>query len=242
VESGLTELWAQWLATRGAAQRAALVDRYMSYTRILAAKCYSRRITQGLAFADYLQFGVVGLLESIDRFDPSLGVKFETFAGHRIQGAIINGAESLSEVQRQVAVRRRVTRERLQSMLAPGAKAAKPRPSALEALAEVAIGLALGFALEDSGMYQADEPNCLPDNAYQRVEMRELAERLGAGVRALPEPQRLVIQRHYFQQLPFDEIAATLGLSKGRVSQLHRSALDQLRLTHSRHEGRVVVV
>ena len=225
-------LWARWFEGRAARERDALVECYTGFARILAAKCYAHRASRELEFADYLQFAMVGLLESIDRFDPTVGVKFETFAGHRIQGAILNGIESLSEVQRQTAVRRRVVRERAASL---ADKASGQHASALERLAEVAIGLALGFALEDSGLYAAGGERSLPDNAYSRVEMRQLGERLTECVEALPEQQRIVVYRHYFQQVPFDEIASALKLSKGRVSQVHRAALMQLRELQKRH-------
>jgi RNA polymerase sigma factor for flagellar operon FliA len=75
----------------------------------------------------------------------------------------------------------------------------------------------------------------LPDNAYSRVEMRQLSERLAESVESLSEQQRLVIHRHYFQQVPFDEIAVTMKLTKGRISQIHRAALMQLRELQKRH-------
>jgi RNA polymerase sigma factor for flagellar operon FliA len=225
-------LWARWRETGAAEDRDALVEHYTVHARILAAKCFSNRVSHELEFGDYMQFGMVGLLESIDRFDDTVGVKFETFAGHRIQGAILNGIENMTEVQKQTAVRRRVLRERTASL---AEKSTKDPVSALERLAEVAIGLALGFALEDSGIYAGEGEAMLPDNAYSRVEMRQLSERLAESVESLPEQLRLVIHRHYFQQVPFDEIAATMKLTKGRISQIHRSALMQLRELQKRH-------
>lgn len=101
------------------------------------------------------------------------------------------------------------------------------RASALERLADLAIGLALGFSLEaDAG--PAHEP-VEPDNAYQRLELAQLRRRLAELVEQLPEAERLVMARHYFQQQPFDEIARGQGLSKGRVSQIHHAALRRLR-------------
>jgi RNA polymerase sigma factor FliA len=233
-------LWSHWFETRSSAAREALVDCYTGFTRILAAKCYSYRASHELEFGDYLQFGMVGLLESIDRFDGAVGVKFETLAGHRIQGAILNGVENLSEVQKQTAVRRRVMKERTASLAERGAGA--PPVSALERLAEVAIGLAIGFALEDSGLYAADGEGVLPDNAYSRVELRQLVERLSEAVASLPEQQRVVIHRHYFQQVQFDEIASTMQLTKGRISQIHKAALLQLRELQKRHAGFALTV
>jgi RNA polymerase sigma factor FliA len=228
----LATLWDRWVTSRSPVDKADLVDAYTGYVRVVAAQCYAGRISQELEFRDYMQFGMVGLLEALDRFDPGAGVKFETFAGHRVRGAILNGVENLSEVQKQAMVRHRVLRERTASLSALRSDA---RASALERLAEVAIGLALGFALEESGSYLPETEPSSPDNAYRRVEWRQLQERLAAAVQSLTEQERFVIRRHYYQQQPFDLIAATMGLTKGRVSQIHRSALLHLKEAQKRH-------
>jgi len=227
----LAPLWTRWVQCRDANDRHALVECYTGFARMLAAKCYAGRISAELEFGDYLQFAMVGLLEAIDRFDLGAGVKFETFAGLRINGAVLNGVESLSEVQRQASVRHRVVKERSASL---AARAADQPASALEKLADIAIGLALGFALEDSGVYEGSGERAVPDNAYSRLEMRQLVQRLADCVESLPEQQRVVIHRHYFQQVSFDEIAASLRLSKGRISQIHSAALAGLRELHKR--------
>ena len=72
--------------------------------------------------------------------------------------------------------------------------------------------------------------------------MRQLSERLVECVESLAEQQRTVIHRHYFQQVPFDEIAATMNLTKGRISQVHRAALMQLRELQKRHATFAVTV
>jgi RNA polymerase sigma factor for flagellar operon FliA len=205
--------------------RAAMLDTYTSFARMLAAKTYSQRTSRELPFADYLQFAMVGLLEAIDRFDPNRGVKFESFAGPRIQGAILDGVESLSEVQKQVAVRHRMLRER-QSSLADGNPVGAE--SALEQLAALAIGLALGFALEDSGIYACGE-RVSRETPYSGLEMRQTRLQLQALVQRLPAPERTVVHRHYFQQVPLSEIAESMSLTPGRISQLHKAALDRLR-------------
>lgn len=209
------------------AERAALVDAYTPLVRRLAARCYSRRIGGELEFADLVQLGMVGLLEAIDRYAPARGVRFETFATYRVEGAILNGLPAYSELQRQLEFRRRLARERVESLQA--AVGDQPRAaSALERLADLAVGLALGFALEDSGMFQAEEGS-QPDNAYARLELAQLRQRLAELVLQLPAAEQRVIQRHYFQQVPFDEIAAGVGLTKGRISQLHHAGLQRLR-------------
>jgi RNA polymerase sigma factor for flagellar operon FliA len=230
----LDALWSRWSADRDPGDRDALVDAYTRFVRILAAKCYAKRIGHGLEYGDYLQFGMVGLLESIDRFDSGMNVKFETFAGYRIQGAILNGVESLTEVQKQVTVRGRMLRERSSSL--SGNSDDEP---ALERLARIAIGLAIGFALEDSGIYAEEDDPAVPDNAYSRVELIQLKRHLADLVNSLPQQQRTVIHRHYFQQVPFEEIASAMKLTKGRISQIHRAALASLAELQQREQLKI---
>jgi RNA polymerase sigma factor for flagellar operon FliA len=220
-----TDRAAAWANRQLPAERAGLVDAYTPLVRRLAARAYSRRVGGELEYADLVQLGMVGLLEAIDRYTPARGVRFETFATYRVEGAILNGLPSYSELQRQLALRRELARERAQS-LRQGA--GKQERSALERLADLAIGLALGFALEDSGPGSFDEP-AHPDNAYARTELAQLRSQLAGLTEQLPENEQRVIFRHYFQQQPFDEIAAGMGLSKGRISQIHHAALRRLR-------------
>lgn len=214
-----------WAGRQAPAERAALVRAYTPLVRRLAARVYSRRIGGELEYADLVQLGMVGLLEAIDRYTPARGVRFETFATYRVEGAILNGLPSYSELQRQLALRRDIARERAQSLQPEGGQADR---SALERLADLAIGLALGFALEDSGI-AADDGPATADNAYARVELAQLRRHLAELTHQLPEAEHRVIFRHYFQQQPFDEIAVGMGLTKGRISQLHHAALKRLR-------------
>jgi RNA polymerase sigma factor for flagellar operon FliA len=228
----MATLWARWTDLRAPADRELLVYAYTVLVRRCAARCFARRVGYELEYADFVQFGMVGLLECIDRFDPNNGARFETYASYRIEGAILSGIPSLSELQQQVAARRRVLHERNQSLLS----AAEPCVSALERLAQVSIGLALGFALEDSGLYQ-DAESTTPDNAYSRVEMIQLKRRLAELMQRLPEQQRTVIHRHYFQQVKFEDIAISLALTKGRISQIHHAALRSLRELQRKRGG-----
>ena len=85
--------------------------------------------------------------------------------------------------------------------------------------------------LEGTGLIDAgpDAPAPAAQMPYARLEMRQQRDRLLALMRQLPEPQRQVLEWHYLQGHPFDALAARTGLSKGRISQLHRAALDTLR-------------
>lgn len=219
---------ALWAAFRGQGDRHAresLILHHLAFARILAAKLFARRVADDVVFDDFLQFASVGMVEAIDRYDPEAGASFRTFAAHRIQGAILTGVEALTERQRQLALRRTLKRERLQSLARSDGETSGD--DTFSRLASMAVGLALGFMLEDLGMVQTDSAS-YGDNSYAGLEARQSRKELLRAVDALPEREAKIIRHHYLQQVPFDDIAVSLGLTKGRVSQLHRRALQSL--------------
>jgi RNA polymerase sigma factor for flagellar operon FliA len=218
--------WHEYRDSRSVVVRESLIHRYMPFARMLAAKAYARRIDLDADFGDYLQYAIVGLIESVDRFSPDQGVKFETFAGLRIGGSILNGLEHESDRHEQIATRRRLLKERRTSITEGVAKSSGDDP--LVRLAEVAIGLAIAFTLEGTGMF-ADDERADRDSVYEHVELKQLSDRMISLLPRLSENEQFVIRSHYFLHKTFDEVGRDLGLSKGRISQIHSSALKSLR-------------
>jgi RNA polymerase sigma factor for flagellar operon FliA len=218
-------LWQAWRERGDAAARDALIGLHQDFARIMAGKLYAQRYTDEIEFDEYLQFARVGLLESIDRYDPAHGASFRTFSAHRMQGAVLSGLECLTECNRQVALRKRLEQERTNSL-------AERDPDApvdsFEHLVAVAVGLAVGYMLEDFGSYQALDSS-YGDSAYTELADRQTRNRLHALMERLPAREARIIRHHYLQQVPFDEIARQMELTPGRVSQLHKRALEQLR-------------
>jgi len=213
-------LWQAYLARRDPALRAQLIERYLPDAHKLAAYAYARRGPQAPEFDEFLQWARLGLMEAFDRYDPAREAAFMTFAGYRIRGAILNGLEHATESAAQWTHKKSLEEERLDSML-EGADDGE----ALERLADLTLGLALGFALEDSGL--SAEPEGF--DPYRVLELKRLRERLLLIVEALPERERRIVRWHYFEQMDFKLIGAALGLSKGRISQLHARALKLMR-------------
>jgi RNA polymerase sigma factor for flagellar operon FliA len=225
--AGEHALWLRWREAGDAQAREKIVHHYLAYARALAARIYARRSHNEFEFDEYMQLATVGLIESVDRFDPSRGVLFKTFATRRIAGSVLSGLRTLSERQQQIALRRRVAQERLESLRSQPLAEVDPE-DALRALTEIGVGIALGLLLEGTGMISDGEPS-LPDNTYSGLELRQLRERVAAAVGELTAREQDVIRRHYLQGIAFDEIARELDITKGRVSQLHRQGLERLR-------------
>jgi RNA polymerase sigma factor for flagellar operon FliA len=219
-------LWAALRSDPEGLVRARLIETYVPFARMLAARLYAARGLETIEFGDYLQFAIVGLVECVDRFDARRGVRFRSYAGHRITGSVLNGLAVMTERQEQLACRRRMEQERQASLRDP--QAPTEIAAVFDSLARVAVGIALGYMLEDSGMYREEE-GASTDTSYRSTELLQLQRRLHAMVEALPERERSIVRYHYFQQVPFEAIAGMMGITKGRVSQLHRRAMDMLR-------------
>lgn len=221
-----TTLWRRFIEEQDKTARLALVEHYLDTARIIAAKLYAHRPSSELEFSDYMQYATVGLLEAIDKYDPARNASFKTYASYRIHGAILNGIEKISEKLEQGAFVRRLRRERAASLKQEVKGDAKG--DLFYEMVDVAIGLALGYMLEDSGMF-LDETKKMADDPYHCCELKLLQERILPIVDALPDRERLVIQYHYYQYVDFKDIGEVLGVSTGRVSQIHARALALLR-------------
>ena len=202
--------------------RSRLFDRYRPFARAIAGRQARAQGWSRVDAGDFEQFAYEGLLQAIDRFDPLRGVAFPAFAKRRVVGAIINGSSRLSEIAQRLSFRRRVEQERLATLREATDTS---EGTALQRLGELAAGLAVGLMLEADG----NEPADPAPNAYEGLAWRETRALLVQVVAALPEREALIIREHYLNGVSLTQVAALLGLSKGRVSQLHHAALARLR-------------
>lgn len=228
-----------------------LVQRYLPLVRKIAAGLYAVRSFDGVPFEEYTQFGAEGLLQALRRYDPSQGAKFETYAQHRIKGAIMSGLEKSTEVNQQVVTLRRLAQERMASILAADRSGeegeertsgtASVPSSALDRLVHASVGLAVAFMLDDSAMFRETESTSWDDGA-SNLAFKQLQNKLRVAMDTLSDKERAVLECHYYRHETFDVAACELGLTKGRVSQLHRSALQKLRKALANHHfGELVV-
>ena len=228
----LARLWAEYQRSRDHDTRNRLIELHLPFCRRMAAWLYGQRGVVEAEFADYLQLATLGMIEALDRYAPERGVPFEAFARLRVRGAVLNSLASMSEKYQQVSLRKRLREEAIESLKQKGEEETHPRRSvdAFSRLAGVAVGLALGQLLEGSRMLQVEEhTETYRQEFYDSLEEKRLRETLVCLVEALPERERRVVELHYFQCLEFKDIAALLGVSRGRVSQVHRNALQLLK-------------
>jgi RNA polymerase sigma factor FliA len=225
--------WRAWRDESSLDARNALIEHYLGLARGVAASLYRLRTDNSVAFDDYQQYGRMGLMQAVERFDPGVGIPFEAYAARRVRGSILNGLGKESEVLAQRASRASQERDRLRSLREGAAEVNK-----LDRLIHVTLTLAIGAILD--GEFTEPVDDSPTGNPYAATEFSQLSARAWRLMEQLPEKERWLMQRHYGEGVEFQHIAEELSISKGRVSQLHAQALARLRerLTESTKEIR----
>ncbi|MGD8316698.1 MAG: sigma-70 family RNA polymerase sigma factor [Myxococcales bacterium] len=160
---------------------------------------------------DLIAFGFGGLLEAQDRFDPGRGIRFQTFAYHRVRGAMLDGVRKMSLLPRRAHERWRAERE-----ACPTAA-----PSELDkAFTRLSASLTAEVPLQ--GRYGDRSPEAM-------LLRNEAMHRLLSALPDLEPRQRFLVRGHYFEGRPIDAMARELGISKSWASRLHTDALRKLR-------------
>jgi RNA polymerase sigma factor FliA len=205
--------------------RELLFNRYHGLARIIALHEFRRRPPHGLERKDFEQLAYGGLLEAIDRFDPLRGAPFEAYARHRIRGAISDGLAQSNESAAQYASRRQMELERTRS-----ARPEKQDDAAdcVAELADMATLLAIGFIVESGGSDAGSDAHVGLD-AYGTLAWRDIQLSILQEIDRLPEAEKSIMRHHYLNGVEFRHIADMLGISKSRVSQLHRAAIERVR-------------
>lgn len=220
-------LWSGLRSGQPEPARQALFRRYQPLARRIAWRFMRDQPTTPVEFAELLQLASVGLLEAIEHYRPDRTVPFKYYCPRRIAGAITDGVAKLSEVNQQISTTRRLKRERTRSL---ARNRARPQSLSekLDLIGDIAEELALGLMLEGSNLYMEDERDPARD-AYETLAWGQALRQVRTTLETLDERDRQVIAWHYLDGLPFDEVGRLLGLTKGRISQIHKAALALLR-------------
>lgn len=236
--------WADFKIYRDPNSRLELINHYAYLVKITAGRLVTS-LPGGVDRDDLISAGVIGLIKSVDQFDPTREVKFETYAIALIRGAILEMLREEDWVPRSI-------REKLKALdranMALESKLGRP-PTNLE------LGEVLGISVKEvselmvrmsrTNVYSLDDILSSSDgddsihfvelivdedaNTGGEVEGKEIRRILACGIDNLPERERLVISLYYHEGLTFKEIGKVMSISESRVYQLHTQAMTRLR-------------
>ena len=209
------------------------------------AQRIAAKLPPQVELGDLVSAGVLGLLDALDKFDPSREVKFKTYAELRIKGAILDSLRSLDWAPRSLRKKskdlEKIYKELEQKHGRPASdkEAADAMGLGLDEFYELVDeikGLNLGSfhelaSADEEGSdllvkYAPDAPQLDPFYLFHKSELVGI---LASAIDALPNKERLVVSLYYYDELTMKEIGEVLGVNESRVSQLHTKAMLRLR-------------
>ncbi|ROR34946.1 RNA polymerase sigma factor FliA [Inmirania thermothiophila] len=218
--------------------RAALVERHAPLVKRIAHHLM-HRLPPTVQLEDLLQAGVVGLLEAARNFDPSHGASFETYAGIRIRGAMLDEVRRHDWVPRSVHRKSRMVAEAIQEIERREGREARDEEVAAvlgigldeyhRILQDASSGRLFSFeevAGEGGELIGGEDPGADPLAA---VEAEDLRQAVARAIGELSEREQLVLALYYDEELNLREIGAVLGVTESRVCQIHGKAMLRLR-------------
>ncbi|MDZ7678142.1 MAG: RNA polymerase sigma factor WhiG [Acidimicrobiales bacterium] len=241
----IDEIWNEFKRTGDRGVRDQLILHYSPLVKFVAGRM-AVGLPQNVEQADLASYGVFGLIDAIEKFEPARGFKFETYAISRIKGAILDELRSIDWVPRSVRAKARavenaystlesklhrtptdseiaaeldVSEEQLQATLS---QISFVGLAALDETLSMGGGERESFTLGDTIADKRDGPV----DAFEVEEMRSL---LADSINRMPEREKIVLTLYYYEGLTLAEIGEVLSVTESRVCQIHTKAVLQLR-------------
>ncbi|HVB92453.1 MAG TPA: FliA/WhiG family RNA polymerase sigma factor [Acidimicrobiales bacterium] len=254
IAGGIEDLWAAYKQSADPALRNRLIIHYSPFVKRVANRLWLS-LPRHFDGEDLVGYGIIGLIDAIERFDPNLNVKFETYAMPRIRGAIIDELRSTDWVPRSVRTKARAFEqahanfEALRSRKPTTAEMAEELhmtgaelQSALRKISQVGV-LALDESVRRAGRSERSTlGEALADRSagpMETFENKETNEELARALNRMPERERTVLALHYYKGMTLLQIGGILGVTESRVCQINTKALRRLRLQLADRPGRM---
>jgi len=233
----------QFVETRSPALREKVVLSYVSLVHyVLGRLGISPSI--GVDYADLVNQGLMGLIEAVDRYDPSHGAQFSTYATVRVRGKVLDYLRSQDWLSRTARQRTRSVQQAINKLFETSQQAPSDEavanylgmdlPKVQQAMVDASHVIVSLDALVDIdedtqlSLHEtlADEDQRDPSDI---ADENDLKFRLTEVLRDLPEREQLVLSLYYFEELTLKEIGMVMGVSESRVCQLHARAVMTLK-------------
>ncbi len=242
----LSRLWEEYKRSASPEARERLILHYAPLVKYVASRV-ATGLPASVEQADLVSYGMFGLIDALERFEPARGNKFETYAIPRIKGAIIDELRAMDWVPRSVRFKAREIDKAyadLESILkrAPVEKEVAERlgvsvPELHDIINQVSFVSVLQLdellAVGSERGQQVSLLDTLADKTTDPttgLEGQETRGLLAAAINSLSEREKIVVTLYYFEGLTLAEIGDILGVTESRVCQIHTKAVHQLRL------------
>lgn len=236
------DTWKEYKRTKSESLRNQLVMSYLWLVKYLAGRL-AIRLPSFMGQEDLESCGVFGLVEAVEKFDPDMGIDFETYAYRRVRGSMIDEIRKANWLPRTMW-------QKLQDL-----KSVKDRLEREEKLSEAALAGELGLTVQELRKLESyyhrafavslDESLSVADtngfklgdmvqdpespDPFDMVVEEEGKKILAETIKSLPEKEQLLLALYYQEGLTLKEIGRVLEVSESRVCQLHGRAIEKLR-------------
>jgi RNA polymerase sigma factor for flagellar operon FliA len=235
------ELWAQYQLTKTPELREKIILTYSHLVKFVAGRL-SMHLGGHVDYEDMMSYGIFGLIDAIDKFDPAKGVKFETYASLRIKGSIIDSIRKLDWIPRSLRKRSKAldsSYAELENLLGrpptdaelaehlgidPGEIDELYRKSSIVSL--ISLDDYMEQNQESSFSSLSGSPGLSPEKQY---DVKETKKMLADEINKLSDKERQVISLYYFEELTIKEISHIMSVSESRISQIHSKAVFKLK-------------
>jgi RNA polymerase sigma factor FliA len=245
VECDIRRLWHAHKREGQQSARDELILHYAPLVQVVAGRIASTAPSH-VDRSDLVSYGVFGLIDAVERFEPDRGIRFETYAIARIKGHILDELRSFDWVPRSVRAKARAIDSALGLLQAELHRSPTDAELACalgmsdaelqRALSQVALVNLVTFDSALSAAVEGDRPLTVGDVLVaggdapgDQVELDETRRALADAIEALSDRERQVVSLYYFDGLTLAEIGSVLGVTESRACQIHSKVVAQLR-------------
>lgn len=235
----IEKAWQSFRKNRDAAAKEQLITHYAPMIKYVVGRL-GMHIGSHADTEDLISYGIFGLIDAIDKFDDTKGVKFETYASLRIRGAVIDSLRALDWVPRSL----RQKNKQLETAYSELAGELGREPSDEELAVKLGIDVdemedllkksSLTSLISLNEYLDTNHDISLADNSTDQspeamLERKQMQEMLASAIQGLTEKEKLVVALYYYEELTLKEISKIIGVTESRVSQIHSKAMLRLR-------------
>ena len=231
-------------------QREKLIMEYAPLIKFIAQKI-AIRLPPNIELDDLISSGVIGLMDAIEKYDPTRDNSFKTYAEFRIRGSILDELRAQDWVPRSVRDKAKLLDRTLVNLEQEMGRA--PTDEEVAAKLEVSMDefyelvnqvrpvslLSIDDAATFSNVDKKSILNllegCKLNNPFNQLNLKTVKDIVTKSIQELPEKQRLVLSLYYYEDLNLKEIGKVLRVTESRVSQLHAQAISRLRAKLTQH-------
>lgn len=235
----IDSLWIKYKETKDKEIKKKLIENYIQLVKIVSGRMYNFYGSK-VEYDDILGYGVLGLIDSIDKFDLSKKIKFETYAQIRIRGEIIDNIRKLDWIPRSLRKKSKDIQEAISVL--ENKLGVSPSNEELSSYLKISLDelesilsdistfniSSLEETLLTKGDYHFDlsQNDNIPEQVYEEKEIRQL---LAISINKLAENEKKVISLYYYDELTYKEIGNIMNLSESRISQIHSKSILKIK-------------